>query len=159
MVPAGPTIKDCIANAAFYFGLFILNPDPDLKFSDRLNGTLLFVGILLFAIMGRMKFAELKNIRYDEPSRIFLEKALNRYKFWAKEMNYSLLLVALINVGSCRSYVVNYAPFESTAMNILAFEFVFCSVIGVGIFFGYQHWATHKKPVANEIRVLLSEIV
>ena len=38
--------------AVFYFGLFILNPDPDLKLNDRINGTLLFLGILLFAILG-----------------------------------------------------------------------------------------------------------
>lgn len=143
--------------AAFYFGLFILNPDPELKFSDRLNGTLLFLGILLFAVMGKLKFSELKKIRYDEPSKIFLEKALNRYKFWAKEMNYGLVLVALINIGSCNSYVNNYPHFESAAVNVLAFELVFFSMIGIGIYFGYQHWSTHKKPMVNEIRMLLRE--
>jgi len=144
--------------AAFYFGLFILNPDPDLKFSDRLNGTLFFLAIFLFAMMGKMKFAELKKVRYDESSRVFLEKALNRYKFWAKEMNYGLMLVALVNIGSCRSYVTNYPYFESTAKNIVAFELVFFTAIGGGIFFGYQHWSAHKKPMANEIRMLLEEV-
>ena len=143
--------------AAIYLGIFILNPDPDLKFSDRLNGTLLFIGILLFAVMGKMKVSELKKVRYDEPSKIFLEKALNRYKFWAKEMNYALVLVALVNIGSCRSYVTNYPHFESTTMNIVAFELVFFSAMGVGLYFGYQHWSKHKKPMANEIRMLLDE--
>lgn len=144
--------------AAFYLGLFILNPDPDLKFSDRINGTLLFFGIILFAVMGKVKFTELKKIRYDEPARIFLKKALNRYKFWTKEMNYGLILLAFINVGSGRSYIINYPFFESTTMNIIAFELVFFSAIGIGLYFGYRHWSFHKKPTAIEIKSLLNEM-
>lgn len=144
--------------AAIYLGLFILNPDPELKFSDRINGSLLFLGILLFAVMGKMKFSELINVRYDEPSKIFLEKALARYKFWAKEMNYGLVLLVLINVGSCRSYVINYPYFESTVFNIIAFELVFFTAVAIGLFFGYRHWSSYKKPIADEIRLLLSEM-
>lgn len=143
--------------AAFYFALFILNPDPDLKFSAQLNGTLLFLGIFLFAVMGKMKFSRLKKIRYDEPAHIFLEKAIERFKFWNKDMNYALILVVLVNIGSCRSYVTNYPSFESTALNILAFELVFLTAIGTGVFFGHQHWNKHKKPIVQEIQMLLDE--
>ncbi|MCG8307116.1 MAG: hypothetical protein MI975_06950 [Cytophagales bacterium] len=144
--------------AAFYLGLFVLNPDPELKFSDRVNGSLLFLGILLFAVLGKIKFTELKHVRYEEPSLVFLKKALDRYKFWAKEMNYGLVLVAVINIGSCRSYVTNYSYFESTVTNIVAFELVFFTAVGIAVFVGYRHWSIHKKPVADEIRTLLGEM-
>ena len=144
--------------AALYFGLFILNPDPELKFNDRLNGTLLFLGILLFAVMGKIKYSELKKVRYDEPSRIFLEKALNRYRFWSKEMNYGLVLVVLINAGSCRSFVANYPIFENTALNIVVFEVAFFLAVGIALLFGYKHWRSNKKPIADELSMRLYEM-
>ena len=143
--------------AACYFGFFILNPDPELTFGERVNGSLLFLGILLFAVMGKMKYAELKRVRYDEPSNMFLEKAYRRYRFWTREMSYGLVFVVLINIGSCRSYVSHYPHFESTILNVLAFEIVFFSMVGIGLSIGYQHWSAHKKPVADELRLLLDD--
>ena len=143
--------------AAFYFALFILNPDQNLKLNDRINGTLLFIGIMLFAIMGKMKYTKLSKINYHQSTQSFLNEALNRYKFWTKEMNYAVLIVVLINVGSCRSYVFNYPYFEDTTMNILAFEIIFVSAMSIGIYVGYRHWRTYKKPIVDEINSLLKE--
>jgi hypothetical protein len=145
------------AIALFYFGLFILNPDPDLKFIDRFYGTLLFIGILLFAIMGRTKYAELQKLRYDQPTRAFLNKTLDRYKFWTPEMNFALLIMVLINIVSCRSYVENYPKFESLWLNILSFQIVFFIVMSIGLYFGHQHWVKHKKPMVDELKNLLIE--
>ena len=143
--------------AAFYFGLFILNPDPDLKLNDRINGFLLFLGIMLFAIMGKYKFSELLKINYGKPNKEFLHDAFLRYKFWTKEMNYALLIVAIINVGSCRSYVVNYPHFDKMWVDVLAFEVFFVTAMLIGVFLGYQHWKKHKKPLFDEIVILLKE--
>ena len=143
--------------AIFYFGLFILNPDPDLKLTDRINGTLLFLGILLFAIMARMKYTKLRSLRYDQPTHIFLLKALERYKFWPREMNYVLLIVLVINVGSCRSWVVNYPVFENLILDIIAFQIVFFIAMSIGLYFGHQYWEKHKKPMVDELNNLLSE--
>lgn len=145
------------AIALFYFGLFILNPDPDLKLNDRINGTLLFLGILLFAIMGRMKYAELIKLRYDQPTHTFMHKTLARYKFWTHEMNYALLIMVLINIVSCRSYVDNYPKFESLWLNILSFQIVFFLAMSIAFYFGHQHWKKHKKPMVDELNNLLSE--
>lgn len=145
------------AIAIFYFGLFILNPDPDLKLSDRINGTLLFLGILLFAIMARIKYTKLRSLRYDQSTNIFLLKALERYKFWPYEMNYVLLIVLVINVGSCRSWVVNYPVFENMILDIIAFQIVFCIAMSIGLYFGHQYWEKHKKPMVDELNNLLSE--
>lgn len=142
--------------ALFYFGLFILNPDPDLKLTDRINGTLLFLGILLFAIMGRIKYAELRKMRYDQPTQLFLLKALGRYKFWTREMNYMLLIVLVVNVGSCRSWVFNYPVFENLLLDIIAFQIVFFATMSVGLYFGHRHWEKHKKPIVDELNELLN---
>lgn len=144
--------------AAFYFGLFILNPDPDLKLNDRINGTLLFMGIMLFALLGRMKYSDMRKIHYDKPSIEFLNDAHLRYKFWSKEMNYVVLIVVMINVGSCRSYVINYPQFENVFLDILAFEVVFLMAMSIGIYFGYQHWKANKKPISDEINNLIREM-
>ena len=143
--------------AAFYFGLFILNPDQDLKLNDRINGTLLFIGILLFAILGKIKYSELRKTRYDQPTQKFLLNALHRHKFWPREMNYTLLIVILINVGSCRSFVYNYPIVEKMILDIIAFQLVFFIVMSIGFYFGYQYWKKHKKPMYKEIKYLLNE--
>ena len=145
--------------AAFYFGLFILNPDPELKLNDRINGTLLFLGILLFAIFGKMKYSELRKLRYDQPTHPFLLNALDRYKFWPREMNYALLIVLLINVGSCRSFVFNYPVFENLVLDIIAFQIVFFIAMSIGLYFGYQYWKKHKKPIVDELSSLLNELL
>lgn len=143
--------------AIFYFGLFILNPDPDLKLTDRINGTLLFLGILLFAIMARMKYKKLRSLRYDQPTHMFLLKALERYKFWPREMNYVLLLVLIIDVGSCRSLVFNYPVFENMLLDVIAFQVVFFIAMSIGLYFGHQYWKKHKKPMVDELNSLLRE--
>ena len=145
------------AIAVFYFGLFILNPDPDLKLNDRINGSLLFLGIFLFAILGKMKYTELRKTRYDQPTQKFLLNALDRYKFWPREMNYTLLIVILINVGSCRSFVNNYPIVEKMILDIIAFQLVFIIAMSIGFYFGYQYWKKHKKPMYKEIKYLLNE--
>ena len=141
----------------FYLGLFILNPDQDLKLNDRINGTLLFLGILFFAIYGKVKYSELRKLRYDQPTQIFLLKTLERYKFWPREMNFVLLFVLLVDVGSCRSFVHNYPVFDDIVLDVIAFQIVFISAMSVGLYFGYAHWKKHKKPIVDEIGKLLRE--
>ncbi len=141
----------------FYLGLFILNPDQDLKLNDRINGTLLFLGILLFAIYGKVKYSELRKLRYDQPTQIFLLKTLGRYKFWPREMNYVLLFVLLVDVGSCRSFVHNYPVFYDLVLDVIAFQVVFILAMSVGLYFGYVYWKNHKKPIVDEIGKLLRE--
>ncbi len=143
--------------AALYLGLFILNPDPDLKLNDRINGTLLFIGIFLFAIFGKVQYSEMRKLRYDQPTHPFLLKALDRYKFWPREMNYVLLIVILINVGSCRSWIFNYPVFENLILDIIAFQVVFIMAMSIGLYFGYQYWKKYKKPMVDELNSLLSE--
>ena len=143
--------------AVFYFGLFILNPDPDLKLNDRINGTLLFLGILIFGIFGKIKYSELSKLRYDQPTHPFLLKALDRYKFWPREMNYLILIVLLIDVGSCRSFVFNYPVLGNTLLDIIAFQIVFIIAMSIGLHFGYQYWKKHKKPIVDELNNLLIE--
>lgn len=143
--------------AVFYFGLFILNPDQDLKLNDRINGSLLFLGILLFAVFGRMKYSELRKTRYDQATQKFLSKALDRYKFWPSEMNYALLIMVLINIGSCRSFVYNYPVVENLVLDIIIFQGVFILTMSVGFYFGYEYWKKNKKPMYEEIKYLLDE--
>ena len=143
--------------AAFYFVLFIINPDAELKLNDRINGTLLFIGIMLFAVLAKMKYSKLRKNNYDQDTISFLKEALGRYKFWTTEMNYVALGVMIINVGSCRSYVMHYPQFNDILFDILLFQLVFLTAMAVGLFFGLRHWKTHQESIFNKINLLLNE--
>ena len=143
--------------AALYFALFILNPDPDLKLSDRINGTLLFIGIMLFAILAQRNYLKLNRIRYDQHTAAFLRDALDRYKFWTTEMNYLLVGVLIINAGSCRSYVLHYQQFDNTFFDILFFQIIFFALMTLGLSLGFRQWRIHKKSIYIEINSLLKD--
>jgi hypothetical protein len=141
--------------ATVYFTVFIVNPDPDLKLYDRINGSLLFMGIILFAVLAKRKHFKLSHVNYDQNTLAFLHDALARYKFWTPDMKYLVLGVVVVNVGSCRSYLMHYPQFDDILMDLLLFQAVFLFLMAIGLFFGFRHWNTHRKPIYIDIVTLL----
>jgi len=141
--------------AALYLALFILNPDPDLKFNDRINGTLLFIGIMVFAILAKKRHFQFSKIDYDQATTVFLSDALNRYRFWTNDMNYVVIGVILVNVGSCRIYVLHYPQFDLALFDILLFQAVFIIPLVLGLILHFRRWHTTSRTLFTELKELM----
>jgi len=142
----------------FYFGLFILNPDPYLTIIDRLVGSFFVIAFLLFLLFLKRHISSYTSIKYDEMMLLFLKKAEKRYRFLLEDSYILIPFLLLIDVGSCTAFVVNYWPAQYGFISgILVFQVIFALIMSLGLIIAKRKWRRNKSEIYYSIKNLINE--
>jgi polyferredoxin len=145
----------------FYFGLMIINPDPDISFLERISGGTIILAFMLFAIVFYREFVSIRRTDYSLPISELLIKTEKRYKIW----NPSLILVGigilLIDGGVSIIFLSHshYMPDWSIEFKIAAIQVIYFAVLLISGFIGFIDWKKKYKPLLDNIRMLKKDLL
>ncbi|WP_153638512.1 hypothetical protein [Prolixibacter sp. NT017] len=138
-----------------YLLVFVVNPDHDLTWGDRVGGVCYVVGFLVFAIIFKGFQDEYKSIDYGLPTMVMLKKAAERYRLFQPKKLYALIPVLLVDMGLVFHSLDGH---QDGSMSIWDFQLFYlaCLVGGLGV--GIMIWRVKQKPLRDAARELLREI-
>lgn len=146
--------------SVLYTLLFIVNPDPDLGFTDRLSGGLYVLAFVLGTAYFRYEYNHLKKLDYSQPLLTLLQKTEKRYRFFNVKWFPVLGVVSLIGAGITLSFIghrfINMDV--SLAVRVLLIQGGYWFIMLCSGFIGYLIWRKRHRPIHRQIRTMLSEL-
>lgn len=141
----------------FYAGVFILNPDKDLMFRERISGGCYVIGFFLFTLIFRKYYKEYKAVDYSAPLLELLKQAVKRYSIRFKMILLALIPVFFIDAGLTLSAFPRVIP-DAPLKSILWIQGVFLLAITLSILAGLWIWKIRSKPIRDEALDMLKDL-
>lgn len=146
--------------ALIYFGLLILNPDPELTVSKRLQGAMYVLIFGMSAIYFRYHFRKNKAVDYSAPILDMLTAARERHKLWTKgTVSFITAIVGLTDI------VVTWAMLDdkflsdhSMIVRILLIQSGYFLIIGTSFLIGYVTWRRKSMPLVRNLSRIIDEL-
>jgi hypothetical protein len=146
--------------ALIYTVLLILNPDPELTVSNRIQGVIYVLIFGMSALYFRHHFLKNKSVDYSAPVLEMLNAARNRHKLWTPGT--VRFIVALVGVTDI---VVTWAILEdnllkdsSLIIRILVIQAVYFSIMGISFLIGYLSWRKKSRPLVRNLNRIIEEL-
>jgi type IV secretory pathway VirB2 component (pilin) len=146
--------------ALIYTGLLILNPDPDLTLSNRIQGVIYVLIFGMSALYFRYHFKKNKAVDYSAPVLEMLTAARKRHKLWTKGT--VSFIVALVGVTDI---VVTWAILDdkllqdsSLIIRILVIQAGYFLVMGISFLIGYISWRRKSMPLVRNLTRIIEEL-
>lgn len=140
-----------------YSLLFIINPDPELHWYNRLGGACYVLAFMLFAFVFKRYHEEYRQIDYSLPSAEMYSKAADRYTFRLKRILVLLPSLLLIDAGLSLSEYSRWISPEAFQRIILV-QLFYWPVILISGMVGYLIWRKRQKPLRDGAIEILKEL-
>ena len=143
-----------------FSGMYILNPDPELGFYQRLTGAIFLLGFIMMTFFIRKSYLLLEQVDYTKSVYEVLNKAAERYRFWeTKRMIFIAVFLIIIDVAVSMVFNGRYLPDSlSWIEKTLIVQAFYIPVITISFAIGWMQWRKTKKPMLEKIKELLKEL-
>jgi hypothetical protein len=143
----------------FYAALFVLNPDPDLTFYDRLAGLFYVAAFVTGTMFFRKEYLAYNNIDYTIPLLQLLDRTEKRFRLLSPKLLIAIAIVVLIDLGISFSFSnPNRMVHYSLAEKLLFVQGFYWGTIFISGFIGYLIWRKRSFPIWKESKMLLEEL-
>ena len=149
-----------IVIAVLFSGMYILNPDPDLGFYQRLTGAIFILAISMMTFVIRKYYSILRQVDYTQSVYQVFKKAEERYRFWeTKRMVFTAVFIILIDIAVSMVFNGRYLPESLTWIEkTLIVQAFYIPVMAASFAFGWLQWRKTKKPVLEKIKAVIDEL-
>lgn len=143
-----------------FSGMYILNPDPDLGFYQRLTGAIYILAFTIMAFVLKKYHSLLREVDYTQSVYQVFKKAEERYRFWeTKRMALTAVFILLIDAAVSLVFNGRYLPDTLTWIEkTLVVQAFYIPVIAISFAIGWQQWHKTKKPMLEKIMEVISEL-
>ena len=140
-----------------YIGIFVINPDPDFKFSERISGLFYIIGFIILGLYFRYYKRMISNLDYTLPLISVIKQAERRYYFYNKNLLWLLLAVLIIGIGVVISVQKRLPDSLTTFESSLIVSISYLLIISISFIFGKIRWRKTEKPIWLKLRQALKE--
>lgn len=141
----------------FYFLFFIVNPDKDIEWQNRITGLCYILAFFSFYLIFRHYIKEYSNVDYSLPTTEMLRKAIARYKLFQLKTVFILIPLILIDIGVSVSGF-RFVDIADQLTRIVYIQAIFWPMILVAFFVGVLIWRQRQKPLRDRAIQLLDEL-
>jgi hypothetical protein len=146
--------------ALVYTVLFIVNPDPELTFNNRMQGVMFVLIFGMSAIYFRHHFLKNKAVDYSAPVLEMLHAARNRHKLWTPgTVRFIIALVGMTDI------VVTWAILDdhfligqSLLLRILLIQAGYFLIMGSSFLIGYLSWRKKSRLLVRNLSRIIEEL-
>lgn len=142
----------------FYAGIFLINPDPDLRLNDRIAGGFYVIAFALFTWQFRTNYNRFKTVNYFDPVKKVLEGAERRYRLWQKNIFIVGSAVLLIDAASILILYEKFVERWGFWLFFTVVQLVYILSMGIGFTIGYIKWRKESRPIWLSAKALLKEL-
>jgi hypothetical protein len=149
-----------IVIVVLFSGMYILNPDPDLGFYQRLTGAIYIFAFTMMAYVIRKYYSLLRKVDYTQSVYQVFKNAEERYCFWeTKRMVFTGVFILLIDIAVSMVFNGRYLPDRLTWIEkTLIVQAFYIPVTAASFAFGWLQWRKTKKPVLEKIKAVIDEL-
>ncbi|MGM0613833.1 MAG: hypothetical protein ACQESM_10020 [Bacteroidota bacterium] len=141
-----------------YIIRFVVLPDADMTISDRLSGTLMGAGLLIFAVVFWLQHRQLKSLDYSQPILTFLRSSVSRYRFFQPRIISVLLAAAFVGAGVSMRLLEEQPEGFTTMQWVVTMQVIWWAVLAVSLGIGYLVWRHRTRPLWLGIKRVLQEV-
>lgn len=141
----------------FYALLMVVNPDPELKWNQRISGLCYVMAFALLAELFRRYNKDFREIDYSVTVAEMFEKAARRYQFGMRRMLQVIPSVLLIDAGLSISGYSQLMSFDFLTRVLIVQAFYIPVMLLAGIT-GYLVWKIRQKPLRDKALEILKEL-
>jgi uncharacterized membrane protein HdeD (DUF308 family) len=146
--------------ALIYTGLLILNPDPELTVSNRIQGVMYVLIFGMSALYFRYHFKKNKAVDYSAPVLRMFNEARKRHQLWTPGT--ILFIIALVGITDI---VVTWAILDDKFMSdhsliirILVVQSGYFLMMGTSFLIGYLSWRKKSMPLVRNLTRIIEEL-
>ncbi len=143
--------------APLYCGMFLVNPDPDLSWNERLGGLLYVIAFVLFALIFRKLNKEYRSVDYGIPVVEMLRQAVNRYKLFQKKVLWAIVPIIFTDAGMI-FLTLEHTGSQNLLTHILTTQAIIIPAFAIGLTIGIFIWRQRQKPLRDAALRMLREI-
>lgn len=149
-----------IVIAVLFSGMYILNPDPDLGFYQRLTGAIYILAFTMMTFVIRKNYSILRQVDYTQSVYQVFKKAAERYRFWeTKRMVFTAVFILLIDIAVSMVFNGRYLPESLTWIEkTLIVQAFYIPIIAASFTIGWLQWRKTKKTVLEKINSVINEL-
>jgi len=149
-----------IVIAVLFSGMYILNPDPDLGFYQRLTGAIYILAFTMMTFVIRKNYSILRQVDYTQSVYHVFKKASERYRFWeTKRMVFTAVFILLIDIAVSMVFNGRYLSESLTWIEkTLIVQAFYIPVIAASFTIGWLQWRKTKKPVLEKINSVIKDL-
>lgn len=146
--------------ALIYTVLLILNPDPELTLSNRIQGVIYVLVFGMSALYFRYHFRKNKAVDYSAPVLEMLTAARKRHKLWTKgTVSFIVALVGITDI------VVTWAIIDDKVLlgytliiRVLLIQAGYFLIMGISFLTGYLSWCKKSRPLVRNLTRIIEEL-
>ena len=149
-----------VAIIVFFSGMYILNPDPELGFYQRLTGAIFILAFTMMAFVIRKHYSSLRKLDYTQSVYQVFKKAAERYRFWeTKRMTLIAVFIILIDIAVSMVFNGRYLPATlSWIEKTLIVQAFYIPLMAASFTAGWLQWRKTKKPILEQIESVIAEL-
>jgi hypothetical protein len=149
-----------VASIVLFAGMYILNPDPDLGFYQRLTGAIYILAFTMMAFVIRKYYSLLRKLDYTLSVYQVFKKAAERYRFWeTKRMILTTVFIILIDIAVSMVFNGRYLPHTLNWIEkTLIVQAFYIPIIAASFTIGWMQWRRTKKPMLEKIQSVIEEL-
>jgi len=146
--------------SVIYTGLLIINPDPELTVTNRIQGVFYVLIFGMSALYFRHHFKKNKAVDYSAPVLEMLNAARTRHKLWTPgTIRFVIALVGLTDI------VITWAMIEdhflqdhSLIIRILVIQAGYFLLMSTSFLIGYLSWRKKSRPLVRNLTRIIEEL-
>lgn len=140
-----------------YFGLFVLNPDPELVIADRIMGASLGLGFTLFAVYFYWYKKQYEKPDLTEPLITVISKAEKRYRLITPVIALLIIGLVLIGIGVVSSMSAHMPESWSQTKSIFVPAIAFTLLNVLAWIIGVIRWRRQDRPLWIKLQNALKD--
>lgn len=142
-----------------YFILLVINPDPELRLTQRISGICYVVAFLTGVWFFRKEHKSMMQINYSASLLDVMKGAVERYRPFRKGFLSYLPVLIFIDLGLTLGGPSRYMPDGwSKTEKILYLQLFYWSIMLVAGFISFILWNKRVKPYRDAVNKMISEL-
>jgi hypothetical protein len=148
------------AFAVIYTALLIVNPDPELTVSNRIQGVIYVLVFGMSALYFRHHFKKTKSVDYSAPVLEMLNAARTRHKLWTPgTIRFLITLVGLTDIVVTWAIIEDHLLHDySLIISILMIQSGYFLLMGTSFLVGYLSWRKKSRPLVRNLTRIIEEL-
>jgi hypothetical protein len=146
--------------ALVYTILFIVNPDSELTFNNRIQGVMYVLIFGMSALYFRHHFLKNKAVDYSAPVLAMLNEARNRHKLWTPSTIWFIIaLVGMTDIVVTWAILDDHFLIEqSLFLRILLVQTGYFLIMVTSFLIGYFSWRKKSRPLVRNLSRIIEEL-
>jgi small-conductance mechanosensitive channel len=144
--------------APLYAGMFLLNPDMDTLWTQRIGGLCYVIAFVMFALILQKFNNEFKSVDYGVSVVEMLTSVAKRYRLLQLKLVVIIAPILLIDAGMVL-ILWNRFGTKNAIEVILWVQMILIPSLLVGISIGIIIWRKRQKPLRDAALAMLKELI